>query len=134
MTIKLILYKLTGQVKGHHDKFALTNNFSTSSRSQTLDYPDLYARFPRPQLDQLDLCSIAAISSPDQISLRSDITQVEVGMIIYRSGTDRVKMFNPTKLDRYTKASRSTRYSARPIHDRFSTAWLINRYSNCFDM
>ena len=36
--------------------------FSTSSRSQTLDYPDQYASFTRPQLDQLDFCSIKKYS------------------------------------------------------------------------
>ena len=95
--------------------------FSTTSRSQTLIYADLYASFTRPQLDQLDLCSIAARSSRDQIGLQSDITRVEVGMIGYRSG----KKINPTKAnkpDRYTNASGSTWSSTRPIHDCFSGA------------
>ena len=62
----------------------------------------------RPQSDQLNLCSIAVRASTDQNRLRLDISRVEVGMIRYRSDTDRVKIFNPIKLDRYTKASRST--------------------------
>jgi len=73
---------------------------SLRPRSQTLNYPDPYTSFTRP----LDICLIAARYSPDQIGLRSDITRVEVGMIAYRSG----KIFNPTKLDRYMNAFRST--------------------------
>ena len=97
---------------------------------QTLDYPEIYVSFKRPQLDQLDLCSIAARSSTDQIGLRSDITRVKVGKIGYISGTDLVNNFNPTKLDRYTNASPSTRYLTWQIHDRSSNSsrwdWLLD--------
>jgi len=97
---------------------------------QTLDYPEICVSFKPPQLDQLDLCLIAARSSTDQIGLRSDITRVKVGKIGYISGTDLVNNFNPTKLDRYTNVSPSTRYLTWQIHDRSSNSfrwdWLLD--------
>ena len=73
--------------RGIHDFFL------NSSRSQTLDYPELYAIFTRSQLDQLDLCSSAARSGCDRI-----ITRVKVGMTGYRSGTYRVRKVKPDQI------------------------------------
>ena len=87
--------------------------FSTSCRSQTLDFPDLYGSFTRSRLDQLDFCSIATRSSPDQIVLRSDITLVEVVMIGYRSG----KKIQPD-------LTRS-RIASWPLLDRLATRSLL---------
>jgi hypothetical protein len=50
------------------------------------------------------------------------------------SCTDRVRDVYPTKLDRYTIYYRSTRSYIWSIYDRFSTAYLLDRYSNVFDM
>jgi len=65
------------------DQARLKGVYKISFWLQTLDYPNLYASFTQTQIDQLDLCSIAARSLPDKISLRSDITRVEVGKIGY---------------------------------------------------
>ena len=61
--------------------------------------------------------------------MRSYITRVEVEVIVYRSCTGRVNVVNPTKLDRYTIVSRSTRSSTRSIHDRFPSASRPLSYS-----
>jgi len=56
--------------------------FSTSSRLQTLDYPDIRASFTRPQIDHLEIRSIAARSSSDKIgyySSRSRDDRVQIG-------------------------------------------------------
>jgi len=63
---------------------------------------------------------------PPSTRVISDCNRVEVGLIGYRSGTYRVKTFNPTKLNRYKNNSRSSRsfYSTntRSLLERFSTA------------
>jgi len=87
-----------------------------------LDYPDLYASFTRPQLDQLDRCKIFTQSGCNQILVSYYSSRSR--MIVFRSGTYRVIKFNPTTLDRYTNASQSTRSSTRPIHNCFSIASL----------
>ena len=96
--------------------------FLTSSRLQT-----------RPQIDQLDLCSIAARFSPDPIGLQSDIIPVEVWMIGYKSGTHWVNFTNPTKTRSLHEcfSVNSIFYSTnkRSLLDRFSSAsrwaWLL---------
>ena len=47
------------------DQAGLKRAYTTTS-PPLVDYPDLYLSFTGPQLDQLDLCSIAARSSPNQ--------------------------------------------------------------------
>jgi hypothetical protein len=63
------------------------------------------------------------------IGLRSDNARVEVEMIVYRSGKRCIPDVNPTKLDRYTIYSRSTRSSTRSLYDRFSNLNLLDCYS-----
>jgi hypothetical protein len=92
----------------------------TSSRS-LIPIRESYTISTRLTGPLLDRCQIS--TQPDRNDRNRVVNndRVNVEMIVYRSG----KRCYPTKLDRYTIYSRSTRSSTRSLYDRFSTRSLL---------
>jgi hypothetical protein len=100
-------------------------NIPISSRSTRLirESYTISTRLTRPLLDR---CQISTRPDRNERNRVVDNAQVEIEMIVYRSGK--------TTVDRYTIYSRSTRSSTRSLYDCFPTAYLLDRYSNFFDI